>query len=239
MDKLKSGAAGLGLQLSPEQLQRFEIYYRALVAWNRKVNLTSITGYEAAQVTHFFDSLTVALGLDAHPAEGGLKVIDVGSGAGFPGLPIGIALPNLKLVLLEATARKAQFLGHIVTELGLKNIEIVTGRAEDVAHDDAYREKFDIAVSRAVASLPVLAELLLPFCTVGGRMIAPKKGDISQEISRSSSAMNALGGKLNQVREIELEEFRDSRRLVIIDKIRKTPDKYPRRPGIPAKRPIL
>jgi 16S rRNA (guanine527-N7)-methyltransferase len=239
MDKLKSGAAGLGLSLSSEQLQQFEVYYRELVDWNRMVNLTSVTGYEEAQVVHFLDSLTLVLGLDTPSTDRDLKVIDVGSGAGFPGIPLGIVLPNLSLVLLEATARKARFLEHIITKLGLNNIEIVIGRAEDVAQQDVYREKFDAAASRAVAPLPVLAELVLPFCAVGGRMIALKKGGISSEIDRASKAVAALGGKLKEVKEISLEEFQDSRCLVVISKIRETPGKYPRRPGIPAKRPIL
>ena len=239
MDKLISGAAGLGLYLSSGQLQQFEVYYRELVDWNRRLNLTSVTDYEAVPVAHFLDSLTVILGLDGPAAGRDLKLIDVGTGAGFPGLPLRIVLPNLRLVLLEATAKKARFLEHIIAKIGLGNVEIITGRAEEAAHDESYREKFDIAVSRAVAPLPVLAELTLPFCAVGGRMIAPKKGDISPEIDRSLPAVNTLGGKMNQVKEIRIEEFRDNRCLIIIDKIRSTPDKYPRRPGIPAKRPIL
>jgi 16S rRNA (guanine527-N7)-methyltransferase len=239
MDKLKSGAAGLGLHLIPEQLEQFEVYYRELVDWNKRVNLTSITDYEEAQVIHFLDSLTVVLGLDSPATGSDLKVIDVGSGAGFPGLPLRIVFPSLRLVLLEATARKVRFLEHIVAKLGLENVEIVAGRAEEAAHRDDYREKFDVAVSRAVAPLSVLAELVLPFCAVGGRIIAPKKGSISSEIDRASKAIAALGGELNEVKEIKLEEFKDSRYLVIINKINKTPDKYPRRPGIPAKRPIL
>ena len=239
MDKLKSGAAGLGLHLSSGQLHQFEVYYRELVDWNQRLNLTGITDYKSAQVTHFLDSLTVILGLDGLPADRGLKIIDVGSGAGFPGLPLGIVLPDLRLTLLEATTKKVRFLEHIKAQLGLDNVEIVTGRAEEAAHDKAYREKFDIAVSRAVAPLPVLAELTLPFCAVGALLIALKKGDISPEIDRSSQAISALGGKINRVEEIRLEEFQDNRCLVIIDKIQATPHKYPRRPGIPAKRPIL
>lgn len=239
MDKLKSGAAALGLNLKSGQLHQFEAYYRELVDWNKRANLTSVTGYEEAQVTHFLDSLTVVLGLESHQKDRDSKLIDVGSGGGFPGLPLRIVLPGLRVVLLEATAKKARFLEHIVAELGLDNVEVILGRAEEVARDDNYWEKFDVAVSRAVASLPVLAELVLPFCAVGGRMIAPKKGDISREVDRSSKAITTLGGKINQIKEINLEELPDKRCLVIIEKIQHTPDRYPRRPGIPAKRPVL
>jgi 16S rRNA (guanine527-N7)-methyltransferase len=157
----------------------------------------------------------------------------------LPGIPLRIVLPEIRLVLLEATARKTEFLRHITTKLELDNVEIVRGRAEEVAHDDSYRERFDIVVSRALAPLNVLAELTLPFCVVGGRLIAQKKGDISQEMSQSSRAVNTPGGEINGLLDITLDELDDDRCLVIIDKVKATPSKYPRRSGIPAKRPIL
>lgn len=238
MDKLQSGAARLGLNLTPEQLQKFEVYYRELVEWNIRVNLTSITGYEEVQITHFLDSLTVVSGLPSPQPDKQLSITDVGTGAGLPGIPLRIVLPEIRLVLLEATAKKAEFLRHITAKLELDNVEIVRGRAEEVAHDDLYREKFDMVVSRALAPMNVLAELTLPFCAIGGRLIAQKKGDISQEMNQSSRAVKYLGGEVSEVLDVTLDEFDDDRRLVIIDKVKATPSKYPRRPGIPAKKPI-
>ena len=239
MKNLFEGAKRLGLHLTPEQLQKFEVYYRELTDWNTKINLTSVTGYKEVQITHFLDSLTVILDYPSPQTDKHLRVIDVGTGAGFPGIPLRIILPQIRLVLLEATDKKVEFLRHIIAKLELDNVEIARGRAEEVAHDDIYREKFDVVVSRALAPLNTLAELTLPFCTVGGRLIAQKKGDISQEMNHASKALDTLGGRVNKLIDVELEEFDDNRRLVIIDKVRGTPSKYPRRPGIPAKRPIL
>ena len=238
MKKLYKGAQKLGLNLTPDQLQKFEVFYKELVEWNKRVNLTSVTGYEEVQITHFLDSLTVISGLPSPQSGKQLSIIDVGTGAGFPGIPLRIVLPEIRLVLLEATAKKAEFLRHVIAKLELSNVEIVRGRAEEVAHDESYRERFDIVVSRALASLNVLVELTLPFCAIGGRLIAHKKGDISHEVYQSSEAVNTLGGKIIKALDITLEEFDDDRRLVIIGKVKATPKKYPRRPGIPTKKPI-
>jgi 16S rRNA (guanine527-N7)-methyltransferase len=239
MEKLKAGAGRLGLSLTKEQLEQFEFYYHELIDWNNRVNLTSVTSYEDVQITHFLDSLTVISGLPTRRQDKPLSIIDVGTGAGFPGIPLRIVLPEIRLVLLEATAKKVKFLRHITAELELANVEIVNRRAEEIAHDVSYREKFDVAVSRALAPLYVLAELTLPFCAIGGRLIAQKKGDISHEISESSRAVNILGGDRIEILDVVLNEFDDARRLVIIDKVKTTPIEYPRRPGMPAKKPIL
>ncbi len=238
MEKLNSGAQKLGLHLSPGQLEQFHIYYNELVDWNRRMNLTSITGYEEVQVGHFLDSLTVTLALKPPLGGESFSVIDVGTGAGLPGIPLRIVLSGIRLVLLEATAKKAKFLNHLTTRLGLDNVEVVIGRAEGVAHDARYREKFDLVLSRAVASLSALAELTLPFCAVGGSFIAQKKGDIGVELNSASRAITALGGNLRELQTVDLAEFRDKRCLVVIDKVKPTHPEYPRRPGIPAKRPI-
>lgn len=239
MERLDSGATKLGLKLSPRQLEQFHIYYQELVDWNKRVNLTRITDYEEVQIKHFLDSLTVTLALKQPIGGKGLCLIDVGAGAGFPGIPLKILLPAIKLVLLEATAKKTAFLQHLKHKLGLDDVEIVVGRAEDVAHEAQYREKFDIVLSRAVAPLPTLAELTLPFCAVGGSFIAQKKGTIDLEISQAAKAISLLGGNLREVKRVDLEEFTDERWLITIDKVLPTPQPYPRRPGIPAKRPIL
>ena len=238
MEKLKLGAQKLGLHLAPEQLEQFQVYYQELVDWNQRVNLTSITDYEEVQIKHFLDSLTVVPGMK-QSAERDLSLMDVGSGAGLPGIPLKILLPDVKLVLLEATAKKADFLRHLVGKLGLGDVDVAVGRAEDVAHDIHYREQFKLVLSRAVASLPALVELTLPLAAVGGSFIAQKKGNIDLEMGRAATAISRLGGKLREVKRVELEEFTDERWLVIIDKVMPSPPQYPRRPGIPAKRPIV
>jgi len=238
--RLESGAGKLGIHLNQRQLEQFKVYYQELIGWNKRINLTSITDYEDVQIRHFLDSLTVTLALK--PLYGNdlsFSVADVGTGAGLPGVPLRILYPGIRLVLLEATSKKAEFLYHLTARLGLDNVEIVVGRAEEIAHDAEYRERFELVLSRAVAPLPTLVELTLPFCAVGGIFMAQKKGDIEKEISQASRAINMLGGNLREAMTINLEEFDDRRCLVVIEKVNSTPPEYPRRPGIPAKRPII
>lgn len=237
MEKLVSGAKRLGLHLEPGQLEQFETYYQELLTWNRRMNLTAITGYEEVQIKHFLDSLTVTLALKQ--PLGRHSIIDVGAGAGIPGLPLKIMFPGIRLVLLDATAKKATFLRHLTQKMGLENVEIVVGRAEEVAHLSEYRERFDIVLSRGVAPLASLAELTLPFCAIGGSFIAQKMAGIDPEISQAARAINLLGGNLREVIKINLAEFAAGRQLVVIDKVAATPPQYPRHPGMPAKRPIV
>jgi len=239
MEKLNAGAKKLGLQLNPRQLKQFHIYYQELVDWNQRVNLTTVTDYEEVQIRHFLDSLTVTLAWRQQINSLEFHLIDVGTGAGMPGIPLKILLPDIKLVLLDSTAKKAAFLHHVKQKLGLNNVEIVVGRAEEIAHESQYRERFDTVLSRAVAPLSTLVELTLPFCTIGGSFIAQKKGAINQEISQAGKAISLLGGNLREVKRIDLPEFTDERRLIIIDKLSPTPQLYPRRPGIPSKRPLV
>jgi 16S rRNA (guanine527-N7)-methyltransferase len=239
MKQLTAGAGKLGIQLNDRQVKQFELYYQELVEWNTRINLTAITNYHSVQVKHFLDSLMIILVLpDRELQRPDFSIADIGTGAGFPGLPLKILLPQLRLVLIEPTAKKTAFLRHIVGKLELQNVEILNARAEEAAHLPLYREQFALVVSRAVALLPTLVELTLPFCQVGGRFMAQKKGEIEQEVDSAKEAIAVLGGKLNQISKIELEEFSDARYLVIIDKILPTPGKYPRRAGLPKRRPI-
>jgi len=239
MERLDTGAKKLGLPLSPKQLEQFRIYYQELIDWNRRLNLTRITDYEEVQIKHFLDSLTVALAWQPLTITIDFRLIDVGTGTGIPGIPLKIVFPNIRLVLLDSKAKKAAFLHHIIHKLGLGNVDIIVGRAEEIAHDAQYREGFDIVLSRGVAPLATLAELTLPFCAIGGSFIAQKKGAIVPEISQAGRAISLLGGKLREVKRVDLEEFADERQLIIIDKVSPTPPKYPRRSGMPSKRPIL
>jgi len=239
VDRLIAGATKLGLELTSEQLEQFQLFYQELVEWNRKFNLTAITDYGEVQIKHFLDSLTLTLALAPHKTDRAYNVIDVGTGAGLPGIPLKILWPGIRLVLLDATAKKATFLNHLKQRLGLEDVEIVVGRAEETAHLDGYREKFDLVLSRAVADLPALAEMTLPFCAVGGIFIAQRKGTVEIEVTQADKAFSTLGGKLREIKGINLDELGDDRYLVVVDKISPTPDKYPRRPGIPSKRPLV
>jgi 16S rRNA (guanine527-N7)-methyltransferase len=239
MKKLIEKAGKLGIEFNARQVKQFELYYQELIEWNKKINLTAITDYSSVQVKHFLDSLTVTLALPEEEVERpDFNIIDIGTGAGFPGVPLKILLPQPRLVLIEPTTKKTAFLHHIIHKLELENVEVLNSRAEEAAHLSLYREQFTLVLSRAVALLPTLVELTLPFCQIGGRFIAQKKGEIDQEINQAEKAIAALGGKLDQIKKIELDEFEDVRYLIIVDKIYPTPNKYPRRRGLPKRRPI-
>ena len=227
----------MGIELDASQLDRFECFYREMVDWNRRINLTSVTEYEEVQTRHFLDSLTVSAAIPS-PALTGAKLLDVGSGAGLPGIPLAIAHPGLNVTLLEATEKKAAFLEHVTGELRLDNIDVLNGRAETLARDAGLRERFDVVVSRAVARLPTLSELTLPFCRVGGMVIAQKARGAEPEIEDAGDAMECLGGSLRDVARVTVPESGVRRLLVTIDKLSSTSDRYPRRPGIPSKRPL-
>ena len=235
MEKLTAGARKLGISLNRLQTDKFRIFYRELVEWNKKINLTGITDYEEVITKHFLDSLTV---ISARQFQDTDMVIDIGTGAGLPGLPLLITFPWLKLVLLEATAKKITFIKYITEKLGLSVTQVINERAETLAHRPEYREQFDVVLSRAVAVLPVTVELALPFCKPGGIFISQKKGNVTLEVSQAAKAIGILGGKLREIKPITLTELPDSRQLVIIDKINQTPELYPRRNGLPQKRPI-
>ena len=204
------------------------------------MNLTSVTEATDVQVKHFLDSLTVlaAMPEPVRRGERTCTLLDVGAGAGFPGIPLAIARPLLRVTLLEATQKKCRFLEYVVTALHRPGIEVVCGRAEELAHDPKRRGAYDVVVARAVASLATLAELCLPFVKVGGRMIAPKKLGISAEVAGASRAIGELGGRMAEPVVVRLPIVDEERQLLVVEKVRVTPARYPRRPGVPAKTPL-
>ena len=236
VELVKAGAREWGLELTPEQVKAFEVYYQELVTWNKRINLTSITDYEEVQVKHFLDSLSclqVLAGLSPQA-----RCIDIGAGAGLPGLPLKIARPETRLTLLEATGKKTLFLQHVVRELGLQGVEIINARAEELGHEPAYRESYDVALARAVAELSVLLEYALPLTAVGGIFVAQKGVEIEDEVEAAEAAMKVLGGQMRGVTAVQLPGLEAARHLIVVQKVTPTPEKYPRRPGIPAKRPL-
>jgi 16S rRNA (guanine527-N7)-methyltransferase len=237
---LVHGASSYGLELTDEQITRFARYQIELLDWNTRMNLTAIVDPAEIQLRHFLDSLTVGLALpdDIRWHDSPATLLDIGAGAGFPGVPLAIALPNLDVTLLEATQKKCRFLEHLVAALDLTNVAVRCGRAEDVAHLPREREYYDVVVARAVASLAALAELGLPFVRPGGRMIAPKKAGIEEEVAAARRAIAQLGGRLAEPIAVSLPIPGDARQLIVVDKIKPTPGQYPRRPGVPAKSPL-
>ena len=244
MQLLVEGAKSLGICLSEEQIEQFDLYYRELSAWNQRTNLTAISGYEATQVRHFLDSLTVCLpfanGDQTVRASlvGDERVVDIGSGAGFPGLPLKLAFPGLDLHLVESVAKKAAFLEHVVHLLRLDGVSVHTGRAETLGRQPDLRESFDLALVRGVAKLSLLLEYTLPFCRIGGLTVAHKHGGLEDELSGAENALSELGGRAAGVFPVTLDGLTDNRLVVAFEKVAPTPDRYPRRVGIPAKRPL-
>ena len=240
MQRLIEGAKALNLRLTDRQLAAFQLYYEELVAWNERFNLTAITEFEAVQIRHFLDSLSCLLAKETRKAlnRADARAIDVGSGAGFPGLPLKLVCPSLRLTLLEATGKKVTFLEHVVERLGLQRVTAIHARAEELAHDPAHREGYDLALARAVADLPVVAEYALPFCKVGGWLVAQKGDAGAAEAWSAEAAIQLLGGELRRVLHVELPGLPEDRSLVVVEKVGPTPEKYPRRAGMPGKRPL-
>ena len=234
---LLKGAQRLGLNLEQRHVALFQRYYGELLEWNKNINLTAILEPREVQSKHFLDCLTVSLTIPRNVLEKG-SLVDVGSGAGLPGLPLKILWPGLQVALVESVGKKAVFLRHIVDTLELIGVDVYNARAETLAHDPHLRDTFDVAVSRAVAELATLAELTLPFCKVGGLAVAQKKAGIHDEIRSSERATATLGGRLENVEEVDVEEIGEPRWLVVLRKLTPSPQGYPRRPGVPAKRPL-
>jgi 16S rRNA (guanine527-N7)-methyltransferase len=204
--------------------------------WNEKINLTAIRDSEGIRTKHFLDSLTIVPLMNAASMQ---RVVDIGTGAGFPGIPLKIAFPAIQLTLVESVGKKADFCKLVVSNLGFDKVEVLTLRAEDMGQDPRYREKFDLATARAVANLPVLSEFLLPLVKVGGKVVAQKGENGPAEVQAAEKAIHLLGGRLLQVKPTEIPGIAEDRYLILIQKVAATPPGYPRRPGIPAKKPIL
>ncbi len=235
IDVLVNGAEDLKLTLSDGDKDRFSTYKELLKEWNKKINITSITEDREIDIKHFLDSLT-CLSLDLF--EGNKTVIDIGTGGGFPGIPLKIMKDNLNITLLDSLNKRITFLEEVIQQLGLKNIQAIHGRAEELSRTKEYREKFSIAISRAVASLDTLSEYCLPFVKVGGYFIAMKGPDIEEELKLSDNAIKLLGGNVVETRLITLPNSDIVHSLIVIEKIRQTPKKYPRGGGKPRKNPL-
>lgn len=236
-DKFINGLNELNISLSDFQLNQFETYYDILVEWNSFMNLTSITEWDDVITKHFLDSLSLIKVLpDINSKE--YKLIDVGTGAGFPGIPLKIAFPSLEVTLLDSLNKRVNFLNEVINKLGLNNISAFHGRAEDFGHNTLYREKYDICVSRAVANMTVLSEFCFPFVKVGGFFIPYKADKAYDEADASKSAISILGGKISNSFEFTLPDSDLYRVLFLISKVKSTSNKYPRKAGVPSKIPL-
>ena len=236
MEKLAQEFYALsGITLNSRQLTAIRIYERELLSWNQKYNLTAIQEPEKIRVKHFLDSLSAFLVMRGSVME---QVIDIGTGAGFPGLPLKILNPNIKLTLVESVGKKTDFCRHIVDILELNDVIILQERAEALGIDDQYREQYDWVLARAVAIMPVLIEYLLPLARVGGHVLAMKGDGARAEVQAAQNATQILGGHLRQLTPVTLPGVVEERYLVVVDKVAATPENYPRRIGIPSKRPL-
>lgn len=225
----------LNIHLTEKQVEQFLVYFEMLTEWNKVVNLTAITEYEDVMKKHFIDSISLVKACDL---TGNLSVIDIGTGAGFPGLALKIAFPELKIVLLDSLNKRIRFLNEVIEKLGLQRVETVHGRAEDYAKQDKHRESFDLCVSRAVANLSTLSEYCLPFVKVGGFFISYKSEKVVEELQSAEHAISLLGGKVEKQVEFTLPDSDIYRNLLVVKKMKGTPSKYPRKAGLPGREPL-
>lgn len=239
LEKFKQGLADLSLTLTDEQLNQFITYYELLVETNKVMNLTAITEFDEVIEKHFLDSLSICRVYDFKKVSGEageVKVLDLGTGAGFPGIPLKIAFPEIEFVLADSLNKRIRFLQDVISQLGLRKIEAVHARAEEIARNKTYREQFNLCVSRAVANLSTLSEYCIPFVKEGGKFISYKSGEVDEEVEQAKRAFFLLGGKAEDIYKFDLYE--QKRSFVIIDKEKKTPKAYPRKAGTPTKEPL-
>lgn len=232
---LRNSAASIGVELNDTQIAQFIKYYEILVEWNSFMNLTGITEYEEVVQKHFVDSLVLSKAIDVDQIE---SLIDVGTGAGFPGIPLKIAYPHLQVTLLDSLQKRIKFLDEVVNQLGLENVETIHGRAEDFAKPSMKRESYDVCVSRAVANLSSLSEYCLPYVKLGGCFVPYKSGKVDEELAEAKKAVFLLGGKIEEEVKFDLPDSDISRSLIKIRKVSATPKKYPRKSGMATKEPI-
>ena len=236
MEKLAQNAQALfNIHLTSRQMMALVTYEKELLEWNQKFNLTAIRDAESIRTKHFLDSFSCVLAWKTSLPN---QLIDVGTGAGFPGIPLKILYPNLKLTLVESVGKKAMFCQHVVRVLGLEQVEVIQTRAEDLGQNPQHREKYDWAIARAVANLHVLSEYLIPLVRLGGGMLAQKGESGPAEAQSAEEAMKLLGGKFKQLIPVHLPSVAEDRYLVVVEKVAATPPKYPRKPGIPMKQPL-
>ena len=228
---LKQKASEINVMLTEKQLSQFVRYYQLLVEWNEKMNLTAITEPEEVVQKHFVDSLSC---LETGLLKSG-KVIDVGTGAGFPAIPLKIACPDLEMVLLDSLQKRLIFLEEVIKELGLENVSLIHSRAEDAGQKEKFREQFDVCIARAVAPMNVLSELCLPFVKIGGYWIAMKGSRGEEELELAKNSISILGGKTRQFITTKI----DGHTVISVEKVEKTPKKYPRKAGMPSKNPLM
>ena len=232
-EKLKKECERMQIDIKENQIEKFYIYMNLLLEWNQKINLTAITDCDEIIIKHFIDSLTICKYLKKESS-----VVDVGTGAGFPGIPIKIVREDLNIILVDSLNKRIRFLEEIIKKLELENIKAIHSRAEEFGRNIKYREKFDYATSRAVANLSTLSEYLIPLVKIKGKVISMKGSTIDEELEESKKAINVLGGKILNIDEFNLPSSDIKRNIVIIEKVKNTPNKYPRKPGTPAKEPI-
>mgnify|MGYP000803734414 FL=1 len=236
MSEIKEVFDKMHIELPDGALELLNRYYEMLIDTNKVMNLTTITEYSEVVIKHFADSAAIGCITDMN---GNIDVIDVGTGAGFPGIVLKIVYPQLSVVLLDSLNKRVNFLKNVITELGLTDISAIHGRAEDIARNKDYREKFDLCVSRAVANMSSLSEYCLPFVKVGGRFISYKADGCDEEVKTASKAVNTLGGKIRKIESYVIPDTDICRKFVVIDKLRNTSAKYPRKAGLPTKEPLV
>jgi 16S rRNA (guanine527-N7)-methyltransferase len=231
----QSSLAEKGIILSPQQMNQFDLYFDLLVEWNEKMNLTSITEKREVYLKHFYDSVSAAFYFDFSEP---LTICDIGAGAGFPSIPINICFPHLRISIVDSLQKRIKFLSHLTQELGLQNVKLFHDRAETFGQNQEHRESFDVVTARAVARLSVLSELCLPLVKEDGFFLAMKASAAKEELDAGKRALQILGGKVQEIHSFELPMENSERTILVIEKVKKTPKKYPRKPGMPNKLPI-